>query len=310
MANLGYIQVSRECNLNCIICSNPPTDRSLSFEDAKKEVDALVQKNCEGIILSGGEPTLYPHLPELIEYCLQRGVFPRIITNGQKISDIEYLRRLKSAGLQHFHLSVYSCRPEIEAKITKSMEAFKNIEQSLSNISTLGGITVDINIVINAYNADHLCETVSWLIDRYGMIRHFVFNNLDPCMNRVADNPEVVPRLNSFELELHKALNVLASREKTFRVERVPLCYLTGFEHASTETRKIVMKEQRMIYFLDERGAVQQEDWYYKKGACCAMCFLDKICAGLYASGKGYDERELSPVFIDPEPIIKKIQDS
>ncbi len=308
MAEISYIQVTRDCNLNCIICSNPPTGCRLEFDQAKKEVEALVKRKCDGVILTGGEPTLYPQLPDLIRYCLAQGVFPRIITNGQKIADMEYLKLLKDAGLRHLHLSVYSCRPEIQEKITKHKGSFDNLERSLNNLNVLGDITVNVNTVINAYNADHLSKTVRWLLEHYPFINHFVFNNLDPLMNRAAENPDVIPRLNDFELELHEALSLLQRNGKTFRVESVPLCYLTDFEDASTETRKIVKQENRTTYFLDQRGEFSQDHWYYKKGACCSICSLNTICAGLYAMGQGFEEKELYPVFIDPENIIKKIQ--
>lgn len=307
MAEIGYIQITRDCNLKCVICSNPPTGYKLEFDEAKKEVDALAAQKCPGVILTGGEPTLYSPLPELIKYCLKKRVPPRIITNGQKIADMEYLKLLKKAGLQHLHLSVYSCVDEIQSKITKNKNSFKNIKKALENLQELGGITTNVNIVINRYNADHLSKIVVWLNDRYDFINHFVFNNLDSYMNRVAENPDVIPRLNDFELELHTALCVLAKHKKTFRVERVPLCYLTDFEHISTETRKIVKNERRTIYFLDRRGEFLQDEWYSKKGKCCPACSLNHICAGLDALGQGFDEGELYPVFIDPANIIKRV---
>jgi len=310
MAKIGYIQVTRDCNQKCIICSNPPNNRSLSYQKAKKEVDELVAKKYEGVILTGGEPTLYDKLPDLIRYCIKRKIFPRIITNGQKIADLKYLKVLKEAGLCHLHLSVYSCCQEIQAKISKYKNSLKNIKKALNNLQKLGGITVDINITINKYNADHLSKTVFWLIKDYPLIKHFVFNNLDPLMNRASENPWVIPRLNDFELELHKALEILEKSGKTFRIERVPLCYLSDFEHSSTETRKIVKNEDRIIYFLDEREKLIQEDWVYGKAECCQVCFLNEICAGLYQMDRFYSSQELYPVFVSKEKIIKKIYDT
>lgn len=307
MAEIGYIQVTRECNSRCIICSNPPTGYRLELEQAKERVDALAARQCDDVFLTGGEPTLYSPLPELIRYCLKKGVFPRVITNGQRIADTGYLKLLKEAGLRHLHLSVYSCYDEIQSKITKNKNSLKNIKKAFENLREIGGITADVNIVINKYNADHLSKIVTWLIDKYNFINHFVFNNLDPYMNRASENPDVIPRLNDFELELHTTLCILKKHKKTFRVERVPLCYLTDFEHVSTETRKIVKNEKRIIYFLDQRGEFSQEKWYSKKGKCCQVCSLNKICAGLYAMGKDFDESELYPVFISPAEIVKKI---
>ena len=308
MAEIGYIQVTRECNSKCIMCSNPPTGYHLEFQQAQNEVDALIQKGCCGVFLTGGEPTLYDQLPELIKYCLAKGIFPRIITNGQRIADIQYLKVLQAFGLQHLHLSVHSCHDEIQAKITRNKNALHNIKRALANLQELGGITTDINVTITKYNANHLSEIVTWVIDTYDFGNHFVFNNLDPYMNRVVENPDVVPRLNDFELELHQALCILRDYGKTFRVERVPLCYLTDFEHVSTETRKIIKKETRVTYFLDQRGVFSQKEWFYSKGQCCQVCALTSICSGLYALGKGFNESELYPVFIRPESVIEKVR--
>lgn len=307
MANLGYIQLTRRCNQHCIICSNPENENTLSLARAKKEIDDLIKEGYDGIIFSGGEPTLYPELLPVIAYCKKKKISARIITNGQRTADLKFTKGLAGAGLDHVHLSIYSYKPRIQAKLSQNKDSFANIQKSLENFVKLD-ITVDINTAINKYNADHLSRTVRWVVKNYPFIRHFVFNNLDPYMNRASENADTIPCLNDFELELHRALEFLSSNKKTFRVERVPLCYLTDFEHVSTETRKIVKNENRAVYFLDQRGKVSQEDWHYKQGAKCQSCGLKDICAGLYGAGKFYFEEELSPVFSGKEEIIKKIR--
>jgi MoaA/NifB/PqqE/SkfB family radical SAM enzyme len=308
MANIGYIQITRECNQKCIICSNPPTDQFLEFDQAKKEIDGLKKGGCHEIIFTGGEPTLYKRLPELIQYASRAGMFARIITNGQKIAGISYLKKLKKAGLKHLHLSIYSCEDKIQGKISGNKESLKNIISALDNLKESEGISVDINIAISKLNAGHLSQIARWIVKKYPFVKHFVFNNLDPFMNRVSENPEVVPKLADLEVELHEALEMLEKNGKTFRVERVPLCYLPGFEHICTETRKIIKDESRVIYFLDQRGKFEQKDFHeYKKFPPCRVCMLNKICAGLYAKGGYYSEKELFPVFVDPQNIIEKI---
>ena len=309
MAKIGYIQITRNCNQKCIICSNPPNKKVLAFAEAKRKIEELKKKKYSEVILTGGEPTLYKQLPELIKYCVKKKIFPRIITNGQQTADINYLKILKKAGLRHLHLSIYSCKDKIQTKISKNKNSLKNIKKTLNNLEKIGGITVDVNTAINKYNAGHLSGIAEWIVKNYPFIKHFVFNGLDPFMNRVAENPEVVPDLNDFELELHRALEILEENGKTFRVERVPLCYLVNFEHISTETRKIAKKEDRTVYFLDKRGKVRQwgKDWFYKKSECCAKCSLNNICAGLYAKGGFYKESELYPVFISSKEIKSKI---
>lgn len=309
MAKIGYIQITRECNQKCIICSNPPTGMIISLQKAKRAIDELKNDGNTGVIITGGEPTVYPRLADLISYANQKAISVRIITNGQKMAQKSFVSKLKRAGLEHAHMSLYSCRSKVQAAISQNDKSLENIRKALTNLEEIGGITVDINIAINKLNADHLSETVRWVVKTFPFVHHFVFNNLDPYMNRAAENKHVVHSLKDSELELHRALAFLDRNGRTFRVERMPLCYMAGFEFSSTETRKIVKQEGRTLFFLDERGKLEQESWQYKKFACCEHCTLKDICAGLYGGDLFYSSKELHAVFGEKETIIKKIKE-
>jgi len=139
-------------------------------------------------------------------------------------------------------------------------------------------------------------------------VRHFVWNNLDPSMGRAEVNhAELTPRLGDFEHSLHRALAFLERSGRSYRVERVPLCYMTDFAHASTETRKIVKGEERVVHFLDDKQTVWQTDWEHVYAAGCASCSLRSICGGLFDRGHAYDPSELTPVFVALEPIVRRV---
>ncbi|MFH0788472.1 MAG: radical SAM protein [Pseudomonadota bacterium] len=306
MANLAYIQVTRQCNQECRFCSNPPTQKKRSLDFFKNLIDFYSRKKYDGVIFSGGEPTLYPHLPELIHYAHKKNFPARIITNGQKTADPAYLASLKKAGLRHIGLSLYSDDASIQAYLTKNRESLKNIKKSLKNFK-YAGITVDIATVINKYNAGHLLRIVQWIVQDYPFVRHFVWNNLDPLMNRATRNKDTIPRLCDFELELFNAMSFLNAHHKTFRVERVPLCFMADFIPCSTETRKIVKNEERMVYFLDEKQLVRQKKWAHGKSHCCNVCSVTKLCAGLYQMDSFYSSEELYPLFFSKNAVLKNI---
>jgi len=306
MANLAYLQITRECNQHCRFCSNPPTQKSRPLSFFKKMIDYYAKQQYEGIIFSGGEPTLYPHLSSLISHASDKKLSSRIITNGQKTAEPNYLDELIKKGLKHICLSVYSNDPAVQSFLTDNISSLQNIKKTLSYLKK-AGITVDIATVINKYNAGHLSHIVRWLTDNYPFINHFVWNNLDPLMNRASSHPDTIPRLIDFELELRHAMELLHQRGKTFRAERIPLCYMPSFAHCSTETRKIVKKEERIVYFLDSKGLVRQKQGVYGKAECCHSCTLCEICAGLYQMDKFFSSKELYPLFIDKEEVKKKI---
>ncbi len=310
MANLGYVQVTRRCNQQCLFCSNPEIDVDIDPQEARAQIRQLAGAGYAGVILTGGEPTLYEGLAELLRFAEGEGLPPRIVTNGQRLGrEPELLDGLVRSGLHHVHLSLYSHRPVVVAQLTGVEDSLTHALRALQHLARYEGrVAVDVNTVISSANADHLDRIVDHVVRNFPFVRHFVFNNLDPFMNRVAENPHTVPALWQFELSLHRAMTLLRERGRSFRVERVPLCYMTAFAHCSTETRKIVKAEERTTHFLDDKGKVHQTEFLHDKAECCAVCQLDPVCAGLDGVGEGFVLDELAPVFVSPEAVADRVR--
>ncbi len=307
MANIGYIQVVRHCNHFCGFCSNPTTPYTHDFESMKVLVDDFVERGYFGVILTGGEPTLHPELPKIARYATESGLHVRMITNGWRLSDRTFAKALAEAGLQLVHISIYSINPDVEARLRGLSGTLEKAFAAIDNAAEFG-IEVNINCVINKLNADHLDANIRYFLRRHPHIRHFVWNNLDPSMGRAEVNQDqFTPRLADFELSLHRALRLLHRSGRSFRVEKVPLCYMTDFAWASTETRKIVKGEERIVHFLDAKQTVRQTDWGHIYSEACQVCSLREICGGLFDRGNAYDPGELYPVFVDRDAVVEKI---
>ncbi|MBI5537094.1 MAG: radical SAM protein [Deltaproteobacteria bacterium] len=309
MANLGYMQLVRHCNQYCRICSNPETPYVLDFETACREIDDFAARDYEGVILTGGEPSLSEIVPQVVRYALGKGLSVRMITNGSRLADGELADRYIEAGLKHFHVSLYSSRAEVHDAITGVKGSFELACKAIDNLGARGA-AVNLNSVINRFNCDHLDELARMIVRRFPFVDHVVINNLDPSMGRAETNREVLHRLADMEVSLTLALRILAAAGKTFRVERVPLCYMAEFAWASTETRKIIKREERMIHFLDEKGTVRQTSFRHHKAPVCEVCSLDSICAGLFEMGHGYEAAELAPLFVDKDAIVRRVTGS
>jgi pyruvate-formate lyase-activating enzyme len=308
MANLGYIQVIRRCNQACRFCSNPENRRELSLAQARRLVLRYRKRGYDGVILTGGEPTLYEPLPELIAYARRIGIDRRLITNGQRTADASYLDRLLRAGLDHFHVTVNSHRRSVQDFLAGNPGSLANVVRSLVLLRSRGA-TADINQTICAQNVGHLHLTARWLCSRFPFLRHFSWTCLDTLVERVHEHPETVPALRSIKKPLREAMRYLTRTGRTFRVEKVPLCYMGEFAAFSTETRAIVKHEERTIDFLDERRSYRELSWRhgYGKGPACRACTLKGICAGLWDMGKGYDPAELAAQKRPPGPIVRRV---
>ncbi|MDP2395852.1 MAG: hypothetical protein Q8S84_02020 [bacterium] len=61
----------------------------------------------------------------------------------------------------------------------------------------------------------------------FPQIKHFVWNNLDPLMMRKTKTAlSTLPNYDEASKSLLKAMAYLDSTNRTFRVERFPLCYM------------------------------------------------------------------------------------
>ncbi len=270
-------------------------------------VDDFVARDYFGVILTGGEPTLHPELPRIAGYAAQQGLHVRVITNGHRLAEPAFARALADAGVRLAHVSIYSVRSAVEARLRG---ADGTLERALGALHAAhdAGIELNINCVINRLNADHLDHNIRYFLEHHPYVRHFVWNNLDPSMGRAEVNQaQYTPRLADFELSLHRAMRLLHRSGRTFRVEKVPLCYMTDFAWASTETRKIVKGEERIVHFLDDKQTVRQTEWGHRYADGCGVCSLRSICGGLFDRGDAYDPAELAPVFVDRDAVVEAI---
>lgn len=314
----AYLQVTRECNNECIFCSNPQFSKEYSFDEAKSAVIGFKKEGINELILTGGEPTEVNFLPELVDFIKANNMSVKVVSNSVNFCKGDLVESLYKSGLRSVYLSVHS----VDEKTAERLSQKKgNLKKSLKGIENLikCGIKINLNSTINSLNCNHLYKNAEFFIKKFPQINHFVYNNLDPgtadgyTKTRAAENPWIVARFVDYELELQRTANLLKKNNKTFRIERVPLCYMNGFEEFSTETRKIVKSEQYICSFItkqkqNEIRRVRPKEMRAKV-ECCNFCKLNPICAGIqkeYLNING--DREFYPVFKNPLTIIKKIK--
>ena len=187
------MQLVRGCNQYCRFCSNPASGYMLDLPTAQRQVDDFVARGYFGVILTGGEPSLSPIVPEVARYASDHGLHVRMITNGSQLAKDGLAERYRDAGLSCFHVSIHTARAELEDFLTGVKGSFVLAMRALERLGAVGA-TVNINTVINKYNAAHLDETVIAFTGRFPFLRHFVWNNLDPSMGRAETNRDTAPR--------------------------------------------------------------------------------------------------------------------
>jgi uncharacterized radical SAM superfamily Fe-S cluster-containing enzyme len=96
---LALIEVNTACNLNCPVCfANAGIGYNLTLEQVESMLDRFVEieGDPEVVQFSGGEPTIHPQLPEMIQAAKDRGIRQVMInTNGVRLArDDKFLARI------------------------------------------------------------------------------------------------------------------------------------------------------------------------------------------------------------------------
>ncbi len=101
--------ITRTCNLRCVHCYADSHAQQypgeLTPEQCHAVIDDLADYQVNALLLSGGEPLLHPHLPEMLEHATNRGLKVTISTNGTRITP-EYAALFKRLGVAYVGISL------------------------------------------------------------------------------------------------------------------------------------------------------------------------------------------------------------
>lgn len=147
------------CNSSCSYCrwGNPNTENrsNLSFNSLIIPAETLKNLQTKRLVLSGGEPRLYPRVNDVLDY--YKGLVENIvlITNGYGLN-IHSILDLVERGVTGFTFSIDSLIPEEEYATRKTTSLmFQRILQTLIEVSSLNiEIELGINSVVTHVNAN------------------------------------------------------------------------------------------------------------------------------------------------------------
>ncbi|MBN2880591.1 DUF362 domain-containing protein [Candidatus Woesearchaeota archaeon] len=314
-----YIQLTRDCNHDCIFCSAPKDDLYLSYEDIISRIDKFstqgVGKTPSGdFVLTGGEPTKHPDLLKIFSYLSERNLYFRVITNGVNLKDPVFVKQMYDAGLRRIYISVHHFDPKESMEISSAdypdlIDTLKGID----NVTKYSDVDVCINTTIIRQNYKVLLDIAKQFVPKYENVRAFTFNFVDICGNIVNGKnsaESIVPKYSECEKYLYDVFRYLIKHRIVFRFERSPLCYARGFEEYSSDANRNVGAEFYYTTFTDSKQKDTNYNLYgFVKSSDCMLCSLNSICSGI--SGRYaeiYGLSELYPVFDDASQIEMKIK--
>lgn len=186
------IEFSLRCNYRCPYCyvpRNPDVSRELTRPEIK---DVICQADALGarkIIILGGEPSIYPHLLEMIDFIRSRGLAVEMFSNGSGIDAAVALALAERAV--RVVLKMNSFEEAVQDRLTGVPGSYRQIKDTLGHLRRAGYPSEDhflaVSTVICRDNQHEILDMWRWLRDRE-IVPYFEI--ITPQAN-AADHPEL-----------------------------------------------------------------------------------------------------------------------
>jgi uncharacterized radical SAM superfamily Fe-S cluster-containing enzyme len=167
------LAVTSRCNLNCSVCfvkANETKLREITLNELSKV------KGYQTIVLSGGEPTIRKDLPEIIGRLKKQGSKVMMLSNGIKLADPAFTRKLKKMGLECVMMQ-FDAINDSEYRGLRGRELTKTKERAVANLERC-----EIAIHFNALMLKgKISSQIKKLLDfsaRHPGIKNVIFNQL------------------------------------------------------------------------------------------------------------------------------------
>ena len=190
------ISLTDRCNFRCVYCMEPddrflPKMELLDLDEYTRLVDVLIELGIRTIRLTGGEPTLYPQLDELIELIGRKGLDDLAMTTNGSLLDPDRLSHWRRSGLRRLTFSLDTLREDRMAEITRSRTTVQQVLDAIEQARNAGFPRPKVNaVVIRGINDDEVADFAELARQRDLDMRFIEFMPLDS--NRAWNRGHVV----------------------------------------------------------------------------------------------------------------------
>ncbi len=155
------IELTSNCPAHCAMCPRSQIKEKgfMSYKTLKNIVDQAQENNIWEITFSGrGEPTLHPHLPEMLSLCEKSSVTSALITTAVAMNK-DNIEACKNVDV--IRLSVSSFDKNTFEKIHRGLDYYK-VWQNIDNLTNAIPEKIKVHLVGGETIYDHLEETIDF----------------------------------------------------------------------------------------------------------------------------------------------------
>ena len=191
------LSITDRCNFRCIYCMEPdvrflPADSLLTVAQLIRAAEACVNLGITRIRLTGGEPTIHPHLTDIIRGVAALPIDDLSMTTNGALVTSDLAREWKFAGLDRLTVSIDSVDQHTFAAMTRSSSSSRAVIDAITAAQTAGLGPIKANAVILRGRNDDQIIPLATLARELGIEMRFIeYMPLDS--GRAWDASKLVP---------------------------------------------------------------------------------------------------------------------
>jgi len=273
------IKIGFTCNNLCDFCvqgdkRHKLPDKSLAM--IKEALDEAKAQQIKGVVFTGGEPTIHPHILEAVAYAKQLGFeIIQLQSNGRMFSYYDFCVKLINAGANEFSPALHAATPALHDELTKSPGAWEQVVQGIKNLRQLNQYILT-NTVINALNYKELPALAELFVKLD--VNQFQFAYVHIIGSAWKNKDWLIPRKSEVMPFVKKGLDIGIANGKRVMTEAIPYCLMAGYESYIAENN---IPKTKVV----AESVLEDYDYYRKnegkvKRAECQTCFYNNVCEG------------------------------
>jgi len=148
------------CNFACVYCRGIAKELrgDLTLSQAKEVIDIWASGNLENVRFSGGEPTIWPDLIELVRYTRTFPCFKHIAISTNGSASLAFYEELIKAGVNDFSISLDACCAKTATAMAGKPFQFEHLTSIIEALSKL--TYVSVGVVLDGQNDTELAEII------------------------------------------------------------------------------------------------------------------------------------------------------
>lgn len=286
------IDTGWKCNVECGFCYHIFKDTNRDPEEIEKVKASILAAKARGNdtidFVGPGEPSIVPHIGQLIKFAKDNGLRTCMITHGM-IGSVR-LGEIIDAGLDDFLISMHGMA-ETHNKILGNIKGARAGQEKTIRTLKERGRTYRVNYVLNSFNIKDIPEFSQYLVDLPLRPRIINFINFNPhgewsgnlkSKDFIADLREAEPILNA-------AVELLEGAGIGVNIRYYPMCRIAESHRKNIcNDLQVMFDPYEWDYSVVPKTFEQyRAHGYYinrtieKQDGECARCDLKGICGGV-----------------------------